>query len=428
MPATFQDAIQYTKDMEISYIWIDFLCIMQDSPEDWRTEAALMYKVYAQSLCNIAASYASNERSLNTGLFYTLTPDDIVTLSVMYKFRTKKEYQGLYGISLKSNHIIDDSEYAIYGRAWVLQERLLSPRTIHFSKQLIWECREKRASESFPMGLSLISRNGSRDSNFSRDWRLSLRVDGCEFWEDTVGRYLKSSLTYPSDQLVALGAIAREYETELDDVYFAGLWKKELPLNLLWKIRRSCQFCLRENTYRCSTWSWTSLEICYPAEVQFPRTNVQALVEVLEAKVSSPPGRAHTEYFAGHIWLKGKLYPVVSKDSYEWRCHDYNYHGCSFNTGRITDFDVVSFLDIKIQESEDSRLYLIPIESRVLGKFIECLILRSTLTGSMEFERVGVLCFTPTCFDKDDEQLRPIIEWAGAKDPLSRGRDTITIF
>ncbi|KAF7939180.1 uncharacterized protein EAE97_007261 [Botrytis byssoidea] len=274
MPATFQDAIQYTKEMKISYIWIDSLCIMQDSPEDWRTEAALMYKVYAQSLCNIAASYASNESSLNTGLFYTRTPDDIFAMSVMYKFSTDKEYQGLYGISLKSNHIIDDSEYAIYGRAWVLQERLLSPRKIHFSKQLIWECREKRASESFPMGLSLISRNGYRDADFSKDWKSSLQEDGYNFWEDTLYRYLKSSLTYLSDQLVALGAIAREYGKELDDVYFAGLWKKELPLNLLWKIHRSSQFCSRPNTYRCPTWSWASLDLCYSAEIQFPQTDV----------------------------------------------------------------------------------------------------------------------------------------------------------
>ncbi|TGO49010.1 hypothetical protein BOTNAR_0448g00040 [Botryotinia narcissicola] len=221
------------------------------------------------------------------GLFYTRTPDDIVNLSVKYKFIAKNAYQGLYGTSLESNYMIDDTKFAIYERAWVLQERLLSPRTINFSKQLIWECREKRASESFPMSLSLIGRNGYRDSDFSKDWRSSLQEDGYNFWEDTLYRYLKSSLTYPSYQLVALGAIAREYETELDDIYFVGLWKKELPLNLLWKLNGSSSFSSRPNTYRCPTWSWASLDIRYPARFQTSTPDGKALVEVLRSRSSA---------------------------------------------------------------------------------------------------------------------------------------------
>ncbi|TGO19842.1 hypothetical protein BTUL_0002g00880 [Botrytis tulipae] len=238
MPATSQDAIQYTKSMNILYIWIDSLCIMQDSPEDWNTEAALMDKVYSQCFCNIAAFYASNENSLNTELFYTRTPDDIVTL-------------------------------------------------------------EKRASESSPMGLSLISYS-NRDRNFSKDWRSSLQVRGYEFWGETMSRYVKSSLTYSSDRLVATGAIAREYGIELDDVYLAGQWN-ELPLNLLWKLNGSSSFSSRPNTYRCPTWSWASLDIRYPARFQTSTPDGKALVEVLEAKVFSPPGRAHSEYLAAHI-------------------------------------------------------------------------------------------------------------------------------
>jgi hypothetical protein len=36
-------------------------------------------------------------------------------------------------------------------RGWVLQERVLSPRVLHFSReQVFWECRQLRACESFP--------------------------------------------------------------------------------------------------------------------------------------------------------------------------------------------------------------------------------------------------------------------------------------
>ena len=39
-------------------------------------------------------------------------------------------------------------------RGWVVQERALSPRTLHFGKgQIFWECLDIQASEVFPRGL-----------------------------------------------------------------------------------------------------------------------------------------------------------------------------------------------------------------------------------------------------------------------------------
>ena len=53
---TFLDAIDVTRRLGIRYLWIDSLCIIQDSREDWNREAALMGKVYKYSYCNIAAT------------------------------------------------------------------------------------------------------------------------------------------------------------------------------------------------------------------------------------------------------------------------------------------------------------------------------------------------------------------------------------
>src|SRR5690242_16624612 len=39
---TFQDAFLVCKRLDMRYIWIDSLCIMQDNAEDWQKEAALM--------------------------------------------------------------------------------------------------------------------------------------------------------------------------------------------------------------------------------------------------------------------------------------------------------------------------------------------------------------------------------------------------
>ena len=43
LPKTFHDAIGVARRLNIRYLWIDSLCIMQDSENDWLKESALMY-------------------------------------------------------------------------------------------------------------------------------------------------------------------------------------------------------------------------------------------------------------------------------------------------------------------------------------------------------------------------------------------------
>jgi Heterokaryon incompatibility protein (HET) len=56
LPRTFREAIYLTKQMGANFLWIDSLCILQDSVGDWQQEASLMADVYRGRLCNIAAN------------------------------------------------------------------------------------------------------------------------------------------------------------------------------------------------------------------------------------------------------------------------------------------------------------------------------------------------------------------------------------
>lgn len=60
MPQIFLDAISVTRELGIKYLWIDCLCILQDRPEDWERESAVMGKVYEHGICNLAATGASS--------------------------------------------------------------------------------------------------------------------------------------------------------------------------------------------------------------------------------------------------------------------------------------------------------------------------------------------------------------------------------
>jgi hypothetical protein len=59
LPKPFQDALTVTKYFSISHIWIDSLCILQDSIQDWQQESMKMREVYTYADFNIAATTAA---------------------------------------------------------------------------------------------------------------------------------------------------------------------------------------------------------------------------------------------------------------------------------------------------------------------------------------------------------------------------------
>jgi len=63
LPSTFQDAVRITKSLQVRYLWIDSLCIIQDDFSDWEREASLMGNVYANSFLTIAASSSTDDSS-----------------------------------------------------------------------------------------------------------------------------------------------------------------------------------------------------------------------------------------------------------------------------------------------------------------------------------------------------------------------------
>src|SRR3569833_3379054 len=62
LPQAFRDTIHLAELLGVQYVWIDALCIIQDSPTDWDLESSRMPGVYANSYINIAAA-ASGDSS-----------------------------------------------------------------------------------------------------------------------------------------------------------------------------------------------------------------------------------------------------------------------------------------------------------------------------------------------------------------------------
>jgi hypothetical protein len=65
---SFQDAITIARGLNLQFIWIDAMCIIQDSPEDWNVESSRMSDYYEGSQIMISAlsSSSASDRMLHT--------------------------------------------------------------------------------------------------------------------------------------------------------------------------------------------------------------------------------------------------------------------------------------------------------------------------------------------------------------------------
>ncbi|EPE34442.1 hypothetical protein GLAREA_10136 [Glarea lozoyensis ATCC 20868] len=197
LPRTFQDAMVVAKGLQCEYIWIDSLCIIQNSTEDWTREAKLMSKVYQGAMCNIAATWASDS---SMGLFpgHCLEPRPCMIEIKEYGTRT-----GMFHI-WDRNHWLNAIELApLLKRAWVVQERLLATRVLHFAKgELFWECNQERLCETYPRKMpdlgtivseALIRPDGNWLSMSERE----------EMWRSIIGTYSGAQLTKLEDKEAA---------------------------------------------------------------------------------------------------------------------------------------------------------------------------------------------------------------------------------
>lgn len=126
-------------------------------------------------------------------------------------------------------------------RAWVLQERLLSPRVLSFGLgEAFWDCIETpNASESLPRGFNSVGNYFSLKPKNLAQKAIPVHADIEEiksFWWSILEEYTDRELTYPeTGKLVTLSAIARQLEVSMDDVYLAGHFWKMLSFGLNWR-------------------------------------------------------------------------------------------------------------------------------------------------------------------------------------------------
>jgi hypothetical protein len=264
LPQTFRDAVEVTRKFNIHYLWVDSLCIIQDSIDDWNKEALQMSQVYQHAICNIAATGAVDSTK---GLFFDK--------NLHLPRPCKVSIRGCQATTdTETVYIVDPNfwygrleEAPLIQRAWVVQERLLAKRVLHFNQdQLYWECQQTSACEIFPAAMpkcmmfegkfkDIVPNTGIPE--MASKGPISPSKSREVIWRRVLSSYSRAQLSNPNDREAALSGIMKVLEGVFDDTCIAGLWRKGLPAQLAWNALPSAT---STPTYRAPSWSWLSID------------------------------------------------------------------------------------------------------------------------------------------------------------------------
>jgi hypothetical protein len=239
---------------------------MQDSDEDKAHELPKMRSIYKSAAVTVVAAIAKSAKEgflhhIERNPAYFIEP---ITLPVQYPSGNV-----LRQMDVVLNYPADYKRWKdpINDRAWTFQELLLSDRTILFSYRGV----QLTDRTSKPDADGLTSGKDPQLPNLPWSGKLfSLTVDPentRQVWLALRGEYSRRSLSYQGDKLLAIAAVAEELGRTYDSRYLAGIWERDLAMDLQWKCPRDpdANGVLpvrnpRPTGYVAPSWSWASVD------------------------------------------------------------------------------------------------------------------------------------------------------------------------
>ncbi|KAK8079468.1 hypothetical protein PG997_007286, partial [Apiospora hydei] len=265
LPRTLRDAINVTKALRVPYLWVDSICIIQDDKEDWERESKRMEDVYASAYCTIAATAASNS-----------TAGFLAGKETNQSLYVKDDQGKTIYVSTNVADFDKDVEKArLNGRAWVMQERFLSPRTIHFTRtQVYGECGQGiyagdgiflqsnyQTTKYFQLDPAFPSR--LRSSGYGSTW---------DYLKSMLEDYSQRGISEPSDRAIAISGLLNRIEKVLSGCHIHhGIVEWYLHRTLLWR-RATRRIAIGQSSEKIEykspvpSWSW----MAYTGHVEFP--------------------------------------------------------------------------------------------------------------------------------------------------------------
>ncbi|RSL41020.1 hypothetical protein CEP53_013009 [Fusarium sp. AF-6] len=381
LPCTFKHAVQVTRSLNIRYLWIDSLCIVQGDGGDFDTEAKNMETIFSSAYCVIAASRASGTSS---GFLEKRSPRQFIRLDEV----AGSPHYICQGIDNFQHDVVDGD---LNKRGWVLQERALARRTIYFTKnQTYWD------NEAAFLG----------DANFPNVAVKSTRGTRIRFYEKLYEGYSRLDLTKAYDRPIAIAGLEQRlvnaFETHGGYGVFQG---KFFGRSLLWI--RDTKFTDKLNKidfpssqkYVVPTWSWMAYEgaITY-MKVPFGEVDWEEGKDMIRSPwtwsdSSSSSATWHTGNSNERIDLTAQARDLVNLALAE--------KGIVYDRGRMTLTNCrLKCVIVGREKAKDEKA------SVALLRNYYVLIVAPKEDLGAEYQRVGAACLPGTCIAWDRPELR----------------------
>ncbi|KAI5920482.1 heterokaryon incompatibility protein-domain-containing protein [Camillea tinctor] len=260
LPDALRQSITLVHDLGIRYIWIDALCIVQDSGPSWNLNANAMHLIYRNAAVTICSA---DGQDAHAGLV-AMRKDNEAGQKASQEIFTCAE-----GVHLILHKPPEMSIAASHwnNRAWTFQERLLSKRCVIFADgKIYFQCRSTSMSEDIftdlnGEGWSLDLVNAPLQSLS----QLSQRA--MWFYMTCILEYTKREIYEPFDILAAFSGMCKLIEGTLKAPLIFGLPTSHFDLALLWEHRVPASRLKEAKTndakykdLKFPTWSWCGWE------------------------------------------------------------------------------------------------------------------------------------------------------------------------
>lgn len=282
MSPVMRDAAAVCRALDIRYLWIDALCIIQGDKADWDEQSAQMANIFGSAyltICTLASSscmegFLDDKEPPVLQLGFVSSSDTGICGTISVRPSQLQAKGETSSSSAKSAFLRDLVASAWNTRGWIFQEKCLSPRKLYFGQLLHLQRDDTIKSEN-------NSVQNIASTNWGRQWPKFMSADylrqqghhAKNLWYDVIQEVNQLQWTVASDLFPGLSGIASRFNEVIKDKYVAGLWAGDLACGFMWAVTHKSAQSLQEllRMHRdvgnkpviSPSWSWASFRTSF---------------------------------------------------------------------------------------------------------------------------------------------------------------------
>ncbi|KIL88272.1 hypothetical protein FAVG1_08351 [Fusarium avenaceum] len=260
LPPTIRDAITVCEKLQVEYLWIDSLCIIQDDESVMLEVVDKMDSIYRESILTLIAASGTDAYSGIPGVRPGTRFLEQHTLEIrgVQLIDSVDEHQfDLHSMS-KEPEWVSGTPWA--QRAWTFQEALVSRKSLFFTaEQVYWNCREGLMSEDTTEYVDPDSIDRLEEDRMDSDY--------------SPGQYENIAVAFSTRRLTYEADIGRAYlgtQTYLDKKWGGHRFSWGLPHGtfgpfLVWEWPFGSDRRLREGTHAVREHDGSIVKVPFPS-------------------------------------------------------------------------------------------------------------------------------------------------------------------